>query len=523
VNTSTFVQWWRAECEQTKECYSPCFSRPASRQLRLALCRLNSPLETILRKTNMKLLQGVRHEWDRVHGKKPRLAQNRPPSTPDNSGNDDAAFEAIVRRSLEPHSPQIRQIIAATLHESSSHELPCWDDALKDRASIDASAVSSLQICLFLGAVRDMMKTENRCLQRVCASVTAATTGCTAAAKGTALPLLRMRIGPVSEFTSKILTVIAFHHDSQRLGPACLELWQASRCHRKIATSMTAPVTASFQSPPRLHCICLVPLTSDQVSAKLEDRSRILWEMVRCTVTCLWRSRVAGKNHSATTSSRTTVPSNVLSFVFANQTLLTLQQDDIIQCMAEQHQAAPTEFQILSFIRSKLQDDGALTANRKDLREAWDQLWGDHEITCVIDFVSPSTEHTTLNRFYAAQVPESTVVGRKAESCMILLSLGAGTVNGLYGNSKVVDSSTDQNVSTVGECYRSLIARARKDNLPRVEGRSFIDTGECMDQLGSTITLLQHLCYQGRLGSVLSCPPKDKVVIAKQRRNCLYG
>jgi hypothetical protein len=106
---------------------------------------------------------------------------------------------------------------------------------------------------------------------------------------------------------------------------------------------------------------------------------------------------------------------------------------------------------------------------------------------------------------------------------MILLSLGAGTVNGLYGNSKVVDSSTDQNVSTVGECYRSLIARARKDNLPRVEGRSFIDTGECMDQLGSTITLLQHLCYQGRLGSVLSCPPKDKVVIAKQRRNRLYG
>jgi hypothetical protein len=178
----------------------------------------------------------------------------------------------------------------------------------------------------------------------------------------------------------------------------------------------------------------------------------------------------------------------------------------IKQCMAEQHQAAPTEFQILSFICSKLQSDGALPATRKILsKEAWDQLWGDQERTCLIDFVSPSTEHSSANRFYAvAQVPESTAYGRKAESCMILLSLGVGIVNGLGGKSEGDDSNIDQDVSTLCECYRSLLARARKNNLPRVEGRSFIDTGECIDHLGSTITLLQHLCYQGRLGSLLT-------------------
>jgi hypothetical protein len=244
--------------------------------------RLNSTPEALLRKSNKSKLTEIKNEWERLNPAQKK--QKKKLTTASFDHDSTVALESILVRVLQPHSSTVQRVIAATLHESSSDELPCWDEDLVVAAADESPSSTgvestSLQICLLLGAVRDMHPTENRCLRRVC--------------DANALPLLRIRVGPVPEFTSKILTVLAFHHAHGRLGPACRTL-----LFRKLApTTLTATTTTgvdakatasvvarAIAAPPPpllLHFVCFVSLSSVRFSARFEDRSnnRVLWCM----------------------------------------------------------------------------------------------------------------------------------------------------------------------------------------------------------------------------------------------------
>ena len=68
---------------------------------------------------------------------------------------------------------------------------------------------------LFCGAVRDMSDAENASLSNVCEQLK--------------IPLLPCRLGPVPEFTSKIVCVAGYHFYKGLLGSGLIKLWERKR------------------------------------------------------------------------------------------------------------------------------------------------------------------------------------------------------------------------------------------------------------------------------------------------------
>ena len=227
--------------------------------------------------------------------------------------------------------------------------------------------------------------------------------------------------------------------------------------------------------------------------------------MVRCTVTSLWRSRLAG---GGTYSSINTV-SNRLTFLFQDGATLTLPQNYLVKSLAEQHQAAPSEYQILRMLRDKLEALPAIDPVKdwtSTSRAIWRQLLEKDEAgkpTCVIDFDfgSSDTELDNPQLFYSPisnSVNNSTRKNEQNESCaLILLPLWHGEED------ESVASTSTTTTTLLNERRRAMLRVARKEKIPLVPGRSILDTGRCIDQEGATITMLQHLVYQGRLFKLL--------------------
>jgi hypothetical protein len=296
---------------------------------------LNSSTDVILRKCNKASLMKVLNEWKQQQHKQNRSSGKKNAGT----GESEQVADVLIpiMSDIINSSPQgVTRKYVATLHESSENELPCWGHP-------PDSTDSDTQVIIFLGAVRDMSSIELRVLQDVCMQEK--------------LPLLRVRVGPVPEFTSKILSVIAFHHAHGYLGLSMKRMaeMQTSR-KRKHAEDSKKLATASHDSTSTntegnvtiLHTVCIVPIETQQFTLSMENRSRLLWCMVRCTVASLWRSRLAGQEYVSPLRNR-------LSFVFSDGTVLTLEQESLVQSMAEQHQAAPSEYQILSAITRQLE------------------------------------------------------------------------------------------------------------------------------------------------------------------------
>jgi hypothetical protein len=296
---------------------------------------LNSTTDVILRKTNKATLQKVLAE----------LKQQQQVFNKGTNNESKDKITTVIHNILESSSTGVTTKIAATLHESSDDELPCWNCLPQSQTDVE--------IVLFLGAVRDMTQMELKCLHQVC--------------HGNSIPLLKMRLGPVPEFTSKVLAVVAFHHAHGYLGPAVQTL-MASReifSRKRCLESSNLQKAVASNATTTLHIICMVPIASDQVTTSLEERSRTLWCMVRFTVVSLWRSRLA-----ASGGPDASPLCNSLTFVFVNGRILTLQQEDLVRSMAEQHQAAPSEFQILSVIQTKLNESKESTIDIHELNSA---------------------------------------------------------------------------------------------------------------------------------------------------------
>ena len=309
---------------------------------------LNASAAVLLRKTNMNKLLQAWKLWTTKQAKE----HNYPPLK--------TIFNSLLRTKECP-------MIAGILHESSSSELPCFAQDMVHTAS--STPPSNLQIFLFLGAVRDMHPEENDLLLQCCTS------------RG--VPLVHVRLGPVPEFTSKIIAVAVFHHVNGRLGPAMLELQDVGKQNAlqtpnqptvtTVAAAAAAAPSTTLLPPAELHVILTLAMDPSQVVAETKQRTRLLWMLVRVTVSTLWRSRLAGsssssscdnnnnssKSTSATASAPTPTPSrsplnNTLTIMFQDKSSITLQQDDLVRSMAEQHKAAPCEYQIIKAINDKL-------------------------------------------------------------------------------------------------------------------------------------------------------------------------
>ena len=454
--------------------------------------RLNSSVEVLIRKTNKTKLLEIQKEWERKDGKKRKVDAPSASASEDDSKLSTAALESIIQKVLQPESPKIEKVIAATLHESSQNEIPCWDE------DDNRSAPHSVQICFFLGAVRDMYKMENRTLRRVC--------------DANAIPLLRIRLGPVSEFTSKILTVLAFHDMCQQMVPACFRLLR--RCQEKmkppslvgkLANSKTTPSeTTSFLV---LHFLCHVPAPSHDVVPYLEDRNHWMWCMVRCIVTCLWRSRLASgklsRNASHPDNDKTSLQ-NRLSFLFQDGVVLTLDQLDLVTDMATNHQAAPSEYQILSMVRVKLNDmiqsETPGTLHKKSVAELFHDLFSDR---ATRSFQQPSiwldftTESAMIEKLFYSTVSSDMnanhLLDRHTSQSSTLIAIAISLPLNVGSRTEALAAHSSLLLDLRKACCDDVTAKCSA-----LDGCRFLSV-DCMDREAVFITMIQHLAYQDRL------------------------
>jgi hypothetical protein len=406
--------------------------------------RLNSSAYVVLRKTNKNALMKVYREWN---------AENASANVPIKQERLSSIFQEL----LKPVNASIEKVVAGILHESSESELPCFE--------VDADEARNLQVCLFLGAVRDMHPWENRVLSSCCAAAQ--------------VPLVRVRLGSVSEFTSKILTVVAHHHAQGTLGPALLKLCSKEN-DKKAAT------VDSKQANQRLHAVCFMPIHSGTLSCDLRQRSRAMWALVRVTVCTLWRSRLASNMEGDATGASPLV--NGLTIVFEDGVDLSLEQDELVKSLAEQHQAAPSEYQILRALCKKRDeavsarvDDGEWTLASADA--LLQRVMQCDDALCLPSFVLDSSFDASAGpKHLTASLYSSEMTNPSASNGQLLLLLrirdGAGEVAPVERVNLLKEACERRGIPVLRE---SLMSRA------------------VQDEEAATVTMAQHFIYQGIL------------------------
>jgi hypothetical protein len=505
--------------------------------------KLNSTTDVILRKANKESLVRIWKLWrEKIQNDtKPNLNHI------DNINDPLESILVILLKSPYPNSSDIQQetnVIAATLHESSENELQFGQMPLETTIPSNTAVtnnVNSTMIVLFLGAVRDMTPRENLCLDRLCSGATPTTVGVDYD-KNTdqiKIPLVQVRVGPVAEFTSKILSVIAFHHSFHQLLPAIQKLvtQSTSRIQQSSDTNLNRKSMKRkreeidsrqiHRCTPQLHFVCFVEISSNEISTNLVDRNYMLWCIVRIVVTSLWRSKLAGGNSSKNTASAsihktghsmrdnlTLNPlTNLLTLIFNDGVLLTLHQDELVNFMAEQHQAAPTEYQILKTIKEKLlktrnelNDTAPSSSSKGLLRKLLSMRDNINPISCVwnmCDLYQKAEGNNFVkfgNYFYnrAMKMVDDTIISDSAI---------AAQPNGDIKNALIVlsipreQSPWVSNTKMEKKVEKFIIAlvnhqsRVNGENKPYVI-RASLDNHFGVDTPAIVVTMLQHCCYQ---------------------------
>lgn len=175
--------------------------------------RLNSASDVILRKMNKQTLVEAWERWQK---------RSQPP------GSD--LWTEVLSNTFQSGLGNKKRI-AVILHESSVNEFPWW---FKAQSSHDPDA----EVSVFLGAVRDMSDTEQIALRKVCESM--------------AVPLITIRLGPVAEFTSKILSIVAAHHSRGIIGPQALLEMNRKILSVNVKLTRQLPIVTIW----KLHIVC---------------------------------------------------------------------------------------------------------------------------------------------------------------------------------------------------------------------------------------------------------------------------
>lgn len=494
---------------------------------------LNSAPNVILRKANRSALAQVFQIWlqeqqPKQKGKTSAIKeksggkQNQDPHDHHQQQQErkllEEIFQTILRPPAENDNRPRTQRIAATLHESSNCELPCFGDILDADTSLEHengdnnnNQQQPLHLCLFLGAVRDMLPIEYQALENACKST---------AEVNETIPLVKVRLGSVPEFTSKILSVVSFHSAHGRLFSA---MQQLVRTNNDLMASETRPqkntdsnetttgTMSKIRTPPQLHILCLVPLRSNEITIDLDRRNRSIWCLVRVLVTSLWRSKFA--------SSQATSPlENQLTLVFLDGKYTSLRQREWVSSLAEQHQAAPSEYQVLNALVDRINQQTKKDGPAKSVN--WD-----HMATEILNFIASTTQESRdtstrtvisleqdapadlTNHFYGEATTAAARSGDFASrNPLVFFPISSSTRIGVNSRD---GCESDEALRILQQAF--LRAFDRDPLLWRVYHQSIVASSsldrdeksmhkiECEDWEASSITVLQHFMYQDRL------------------------
>jgi Basic tilted helix bundle domain len=553
--------------------------------------RLNSSPQALLRKVNRDQLLAVYKEWCLSSKKSTMKAKDASSTSGDSSNNTSAEatsdeLDRALREVLRPAAPSNSdeeleerdgppgRVIAAVLHESSDHELPLHGDHDDEDEPAHRSRITAV---LFAGAVRDMTRHELQRLHAVCQQAN--------------VPVVQVRLGPVAEFTSKVLAVAAFHHSHGRLVRGlCCALSKSSRAgastnedtgkgwrekidasgsgnteSRKRPRSVQGRGNTLYDdsmkyvpaSPSELafKYIVYIPFPSSELTLELEARP-LLWPLIRCVVNALWRSRVASNTtsttrtgpsrHGTTESTRTTdaVPPatsstssslrisgtsyhNHLVLVFADDLVIDLEESTVVE-MAERHQAAPCEHQVLQLVLEQMnkQKPASVTSAKRELASSWsdtaqgimeriglplvssaaaqpqcadtngDRRWLPSSAVALdllhnegVDlgaafYKCANMEDPPSERVAQFHAQDSSTTAPRTLPVLVLVSLES--IGGKANSTAALTPSKLQD-----ELVRILSHRPDVDMI-----RSQLIQSSCTDRCAATVTLLQHVGYQ---------------------------
>lgn len=383
---------------------------------------LNKSPTLILRQVNQRKLQDIWNQWQQDQG----------------ISNDAHGFDSILPQLL----PVSSHVVACQLHESSAHELPYWNASSNSNGND-----KTLLLVLFLGAVRDMSRSQQQSLRTYC--------------QGESIPLVQFRLGPVPEFTSKILAVVAHHHSRERLTPAIQQLAARAASNNKKRVR-EGNATESLPSTT-FHTVCIVPLKCDQVTQDLDQRNDVLWNLVRCTVASLWRSKMVGQHAEGHVENRLTLG--------LKDAVITLDASHVT-ALAEQHQAAPSEYQILNWLKQNL-----LTAKDHGWDTFVDQLKPRRTAALYMDARSKADLFQTLSNTDPTRTYAAVARGSTSRSLLCLVSLG-GNLDACPTMAKLIATLHRAKIPTLA--IHPLATKAR-------------------DRVAATISILQHFAYQQTL------------------------
>jgi hypothetical protein len=443
--------------------------------------RLNAPLDVVLKKFNKSKVQAV---WDAAKKEEDKnggadsesgdTSSSRPQQQTEHDEKIEGIFHNILAKAKGNEftaKEYSTDVVAAYLHESCDAELPCWsnnDQLCKRNREVK-------HIFLFCGAVRDMTNAEHESLSSVCNKLK--------------IPLLPCRLGPVPEFTSKIVSVAGHHFYKGVLGPGLIKLWERKRkqttlIQDKVGSSSQPldPLDNNNSQKRSLHTIAIIPMQSSLLTADPSKRCRIHWCMVRLCVCALYRSKLA-----STLSTRKALD-NKLSFIFEDKRTLTLDQHGFITSLAEKHQAAPSERQILEEL-CRRRDDVLLQEDKDGLNELISSYNSNQGDVYALDFTNKEDEtHLISNQVmelaYSEDCPSDNATAEGELTLIAILQV------------------RDQNATTKNSISHKAILDAIARSNIQVRTQAPL-VSEAQDGEALTVIMLQHLDYQRKLFGLL--------------------
>ena len=482
--------------------------------------RINSNPEVVLRKTNRKALLKIWDTWTKqMNSSSSTDEQEGGGSKNDNENSGYSRQLKSIYKDLLQFPPEtnattnssvsMQKVIAGTLHETAE-EFPCFQFG-KEEIDSESSSDLSYKVCLFLGAVRDMTSSEGEVLQQVC--------------KTLHIPFVGVRFGKVPEFTSKILSLLAFHHANHVLGISMKRLLEAKDNKRHHSNSATIEDEPKEQSTC-LNIVCTVPKSSKEISIRMEDRDHIHWRLVRVIVCSLWRSKLV--------SSKSSIHHvNNLHLVFEDGVTVALKEREFVEQLASKHQAAPSEFQILTALlheidrQSKFQDPPP-PSTKNSSGDGWSRKKlakrlvksilksSPIPITCAVGIDSNGT-NDLVSRFYDHCKTKNCGANDQPDQSLLLV---IDIINSPEGSKHSIRSKRASEVNADGkaqrEIYRQLLSAARKLQIPTIQQNFLPNTaadshGWCWDREAASIVAIQHMCYQNRVFAKSCCPANNDV------------
>ncbi len=463
--------------------------------------RINSHPDVVLRKTNRKALLKIWDTWTKQR-QTTSDAQSGKGSDDDESSHSNRQLKTIFGELLQFPEEKIygssdsktvskekNQIIAGTLHESSE-EFPCFRFR-SEEINEQSSRRTSYRVCLFLGAVRDMTSNENKVLGEIC--------------RASKVPFVGVRFGKVPEFTSKILSLLAFHHANRILGIAMKRLLDAMDAKKDQSHSTINDQEEQSQSTC-LNVVCTVPKSSKEISIQMEDRDQIHWKLVRVIVCSLWRSKLV--------SSKSKIHhTNSLRLVFEDGVVVALDEREFVEKLASKHQAAPSEFQILTALideidrQSKAQEPPPASSkaakewSRKKLAKRVVKSvlhTSPIAVTCTMGIEATATDEL-VSRFYDHAASMTSKANPKPDQSVLMI-IDIADLSKDYRPSKRLEPDGAEE-KPPREIYKQLLSASRKLGIPTIQQNIVPNTNDCLcwDWEAASIVAIQHMCYQNRV------------------------